>query len=444
MLSLRQYLSSSQLVPKTLNPRIHPIYKRLHRSMGVSSLKVAWRKDATLDAAIERDKRFRLCSRVVREVLNEPGHRIPLRYLEKRRERLRLPFRAKTFLSRFPNLLELYPDRIKPSSPPVPFLRPSPRLLSFLSLQSSIYSHLEPLVLSKVCKLLMMSRHRALPAHKLFSVKRDFGLPDDFLVSLVGRHPHLFRLVGAGGDHLELVSWPEEYARSVIEHRADEESRIIGVRMRPNFAIRLPKGFYLRREMREWTRDWLEIPYISPYEDASRLHPASPEMEKRNVAVFHELLSLSVLRRMAVPVVGKFSEEYRYSNEFANTFTRHPGIFYVSLKGGIKTAMLREAYDEHGELVDRDPFLQIKDKFMEMMEEGHREWMERIRNKREAVQKDLELMARKNAELSVGDYETCTDGRSQQVKSSTDGNNDEWQSEDDVQDLNHLGISNQS
>lgn len=28
-----------------------------------------------------------------------------------------------------------------------------------------------------------------------------------------------------------------------------------------------------------------------------------------------------------------------------------------------------------------------------------------------------------------------SDGRSQQVKSSTDGNNDDWQSEDDVQDI---------
>ncbi|XP_020574959.1 protein ROOT PRIMORDIUM DEFECTIVE 1 [Phalaenopsis equestris] len=407
MLSLFRLLSSSHLVPKTLNARVHPIFKLLHRSMGVSSLKVAWRKDPMLDAAIERDKGFRLCSRVIREVLNEPGHRIPLRYLEKRRERLDLPIRTRTFLSRYPNLLELYDDRIKPSSPPVPFLRPSPRLLSFLSLQSSISSRLEPLVLSKLCKLLMMSRHRVLPAHKLLSVKRDFGFPDDFLVSLVPRHAHLLRLVGSSGHHLELVSWPEEHARSTIELRTEEESRVTGVRMRPNFSIRLPKGFYLRREMREWTRDWLEMPYISPYEDASKLHPASPEMEKRNVAVLHELLSLSVTRRMAVPVVGKFCEEYRFSNEFGNTFTRHPGIFYVSLKGGIKTAMLREAYDEHGELVDRDPYLEIKDKFVEMMEEGHREWKEMIKAKREAVQKDLELMARKNAELSVGEYETC-------------------------------------
>ncbi|KAK8952581.1 hypothetical protein KSP39_PZI004684 [Platanthera zijinensis] len=388
---------------ETLNPRIYAVCKLLRRTMGVSSLKVAWRKEPNLDAAIERDKHFRFCSRVVREVLNEPGHRIPLRYLDKRRHRLRLPFRAKTFISRFPNLLELYADRIKPISAPVPFLRPSPRLLSFLSQKSSLSSLLEPLALSKICKLLMISRHRTLPTQKLLAVKRDFALPDDFLVSLVPRYPHLLRLAGPDGDRLELLSWPEEYAKSAIELRAESEFRSTGINLRPNFSIRLPRGFYLRREMREWTRDWLEMRYISPYQDASSLHPASPEMEKRNVAVLHELLSLSVMRRMAVPSVGKFSDEYSFSNEFSNAFLRHPGIFYVSLKGGIKTAMLRAAYDEDGELVDRDPFLEIKDKFVEMMEEGRVEYLERIKARRETLQKDLELMAMKSAELCVGE-----------------------------------------
>ncbi|KAG0502253.1 hypothetical protein HPP92_002325 [Vanilla planifolia] len=390
---------------KTLTPnhRRNPIWSVLfQRSMGVSSLKVAWRKDPVLDAAIERDKRYRLCSRVVREVLNEPGQRIPLRYLSKRRERLRLMFRVETFLSRYPNLFDQYLDRIKPSTSLVPFLRPSQRLLSFLSLRSAISSRLEPLALAKLCKLLMMSRHRAICAHKLLAVKRDFGFPDDFLVSLIPRYPQLIRLAGPSGSIVELVSWPEEYAKSSIELHADKESRSTGIHLRPNFSVCLPRGFFLRREMREWARDWLELPYISPYEDASSLQPNSPEREKRIVGVLHELLSLSVMRRMTVPAVGSFCEEYQFSNAFASNFTRHPGIFYVSLKGGIKTAVLREAYDEHGELVDWDPFLEIKDKFVQLMDEGHREWRERVRSKAEALRKDLVLMASKDAELYVG------------------------------------------
>lgn len=39
----------------------------------ISSLKVAWRKDPKLDQAIENDKKWKQCARVVKEVLNEPG-----------------------------------------------------------------------------------------------------------------------------------------------------------------------------------------------------------------------------------------------------------------------------------------------------------------------------------------------------------------------------------
>lgn len=376
-------------------------------TQGVSSLKVPWRRDPALDSAIERDKRYRLCWRVVREVVAEPGHRIPLRYLEKRRTRLRLPLRVPTFLRRYPNLFELYPDRIRPSNPPVPFLRPSPSLLSYLSLRDRLLSLHEPLLLAKLLKLLMMSRHRALPADKLLCVKRDFGFPDDLLTSLVPAHPDLLRLSGHPGHgpgpcFVELVAWDDSHARSALEARADAESELTGVRMRPNFAVRLPRGFYLKKEMREWARDWLELPYISPYADASALHPASREMEKRAVGVLHELLSLTLHKRAAIPIIGKFCDEFRLSNAFAGAFTRHPGIFYVSLKGGIKTAMLREAYDERGELVDRDPLLAIKDRFVEMMEEGHREYSEAMKRRREELERDLELMAAKNA-AEMGD-----------------------------------------
>ncbi|CAL9781056.1 unnamed protein product, partial [Musa acuminata subsp. burmannicoides] len=372
----------------------------------ISSLKVAWRKDPLLDAAIDRDKQWRLCSRVVREVLNEPGQTIPLRYLEKRRERLRLPVHVKTFLARYPNLFDLHLAPIKPRQAPVPFLRPSPCLRSFLDLDARLRSLHEPLALAKLCKLLMMSRHRALPAEKLLNAKRDFGLPDDLLCSLVPRHPHLLRLVHATGDRpfLELVSWEDDYAKSVIERRAEEEARLTGVLMRPNFDVRLPPGFFLRKEMREWTRTGWSCPTCR-----LRRHVRCTRPRRRwrsALSGCSTRCSLTLHKRMAVPIIGKFSEEFRLSNAFANAFTRHPGIFYVSLKGGIKTAMLREAY-ERGNLVDRDPLLEIKDRFVEILDEGHKVYLDRINTKREAMQKDLELMASKNAELPEDEEESA-------------------------------------
>ena len=162
--------------------------------------------------------------------------------------------------------------------------------------------------------------------------------------------------------------------------------------MRPNFEYRLPRGLVLRKEMREWVRDWLELDYFSPYEDASRLEQGSPEMEKRGVGVLHELLSLSLHKRIPVPILGKFGEEYRLSNAFASAFTRHSGIFYLSLKGGIKTAVLREAY-EGDRIVDRDPLLEIKDRFVELLEEGWRERREQLRLQREEGMKEVKVLA---------------------------------------------------
>ncbi|KAL6626319.1 hypothetical protein ACP70R_030045 [Stipagrostis hirtigluma subsp. patula] len=386
----------------------------------ISSLKVPWRRDPALDAAIARDRRFRLASRLVREVLLSPGRRLLLRFLNRRRERIRLPVRVPTFLRRYPTLLSVSP-------PPEPVASPSPQLLAFLDFASRLHELHAPLLASRLAKLLMMSSSRALPVCKIAAAKRDFGLPDDFLVSLVPRYPHLFRLVGdpgpdaSGNAFLELVSWDDRLAKSVIELRADKEADVVGIRPRPNFTVKLPRGFYLKKEMREWVRDWLELPYVSPYASASELHPASPEAEKRLIGVLHEVLSLSVERRMAVPIIGKFCEEYRLSNAFANAFTRHPGIFYVSLKGGIKTAVLREAYNEDGELVDRDPMIELKERFVAIMDEGHKEYLEGLRRKNEELQKQREGAARKDVKVAmVDEYDFMSDMEESEGDEETD------------------------
>ncbi|KAK1643731.1 hypothetical protein QYE76_061536 [Lolium multiflorum] len=371
---------------------IHPVRR-------IASLKVPWRRDEALDASINRDRRFRLASRLVREVLLSPDRRLLLRYLAKRRERIRLPVHVQTFLRRYPTLLSVSP-------PPNPVASPSPQLLSYLDSAARLQATHAPLLASRLAKLLMISSTRALPVAKIAAAKRDFGLPDDFLVSLVPRYPDLFRLVGdpgpdaSGNAFLELASWDDRLAKSVIESRADREADVVGIRPRPNFTVKLPKGFYLKKEMRDWVRDWLELPYVSPYADTFGLNPASPEAEKRLVGVLHEVLSLSVERRMAVPIIGKFCEEFKLSNAFSNAFTRHPGIFYVSLKGGIKTVVLREAYDENGVLVDRDPMIELKERFMAIMDEGHRKYLEDLRRKNEMLQKERESATHKGTDVA--------------------------------------------
>lgn len=372
------------------SPIIHLFTQSKH---SISSLKVIWRKDQKLDQAIEKDKIFKQSLKVIKEVLNEPNQIIPFRYLEKRRKRLRLPVKAETFIRRNPSLFDVYYDRIRPKSDLVKFLRISDTLKRVLDRNERVYLENEDLIVAKLCKLLMMSKNNVVSADKLVHVKREFGFPNDFMESLVPRYPEYFKVVGSGEGRtfLELVSWNEVFAKSVIEKRADEESEKTGIRVRPGFDWKLPSGFFIRKEMREWIRDWMERPYVSPYEDVSNLDQASLEMEKRTVGVFHELLSLSLYKRIPVPILGKFCEEYRFSNAFSSVFTRHSGIFYMSLKGGIKTAMLREAY-KGDELIDRDPLLAINDNFIELLAEGYMLREEQLKLQKQAVQNDMEMV----------------------------------------------------
>ncbi|KAF5204826.1 Ubiquitin carboxyl-terminal hydrolase family protein [Thalictrum thalictroides] len=93
-----------------------------------------------------------------------------------------------------------------------------------------------------------MSRNKVISADKLVHMKREFGFPDDFLCSLVPKYQEYFRLVGCPGEEksfLELVSWNEEFAKSVIELRAEEESELTSIRVRPSFNWKLPPGFFL-------------------------------------------------------------------------------------------------------------------------------------------------------------------------------------------------------
>lgn len=70
----------------------------------------------------------------------------------------------------------------------------------------------------------------------------------------------------------------------------------------------------------------------------------------------------------------------------------------MSLKGGFKTAMLLEAY-KNDQLIDRDPLMEIKDKFVKLLEEGHRMRAEQLKVQRNAVQKDMELVVARDSEL---------------------------------------------
>ncbi|KAK7343765.1 hypothetical protein VNO77_12783 [Canavalia gladiata] len=146
---------------------------------------------------------------------------------------------------------------------------------------------------------------------------------------------------------VELLDWDADFSVSAVEASAKKLSTL------PSFSCSLPPSW-----VKSWERfrEFDSIPYISPYLDPRGLVEGSKEMEKRNVGLVHELLSLTLWKKASI----------------------HPGIFYVSNKYQIYTILLREAY-VGSQLEDKDPLVLVKEKFGELMQEALHEYNQRWR-----------------------------------------------------------------
>jgi len=101
-------------------------------------------------------------------------------------------------------------------------------------------------------------------------------------------------------------------------------------------------------------------------------------MEKRNVGLVHELLSLTLWKKASIVKLGHFKREFLLPDRLNVFLLKHPGIFYVSNKYKIYTVLLREAY-VGSQLVDKDPLVVVKEKFGDLMQEGLHEYNQRRR-----------------------------------------------------------------
>ncbi|KAJ1424994.1 Plant organelle RNA recognition domain [Sesbania bispinosa] len=169
-------------------------------------------------------------------------------------------------------------------------------------------------------------------------LKRNFGFPDDYLIRIVPKYPDLFRIVNESGRRssmvVELVNWNPEFAVSAVEALARKHGT------KPCFSC---------------------------------LVEGSKEMEKRNVGLVHELLSLTLWKKASIVKLGHFRREFLLPDRLNVLLLKHPGIFYVSNKYKIYTVLLREAY-VGSQLVDKDPLVVVKEKFGELMQEGLHEY----------------------------------------------------------------------
>uniref|UniRef100_A0A803NGU4 PORR domain-containing protein n=1 Tax=Cannabis sativa TaxID=3483 RepID=A0A803NGU4_CANSA len=377
---------------RNLNCLIHkPSIKYFCRSFSLWSMK----KDPDLESALSRNRRWIVNNQIKNIVLRYPNQILPLRFLQKKFKTLDLQGSAMNWVKKYPCCFEVFLQHDEY------YCRLTKRMMALVEEEETVKDMQEQVLVQRLAKLLMMSANHRLNVVKLNELKRNFGFSDDYLIRIVPKYSDLFRIVNYGGRRssmdIELVSWNSDLAVSAIETSAQEQG------VEPCFSCSLPSTW-----VKSWERfhEFNSTPYVSPYLDPGQLVEGTKEMEKRTVGLVHELLSLTLWKKVSILKLGHFKREFRLPDKLNVLLLKHLGIFYVSNKYQLYTVLLREGY-KGSELIDKDPLVVVKEKFGELMQEGLHEYNRRhcsqnLEKKRKAgmVLSRLHEIEDKNSDVS--------------------------------------------
>lgn len=136
------------------------------------------------------------------------------------------------------------------------------------------------------------------------------------------------------------------------------------------FKVNFPAGFRPNVSYLERLERWQRLEFPSPYVNARRFDAADPKTRKRAVAVIHELLSLTMEKRMTSAQLDAFHAECHLPSQLLLCLIKHQGIFYLTNKGVRSTVFLKDAY-VGSNLIDKCPLLQFNDKFVALCGRGN-------------------------------------------------------------------------
>lgn len=237
---------------------------------------------------------------------------------------------------------------------------------------------MEPILVKNLKKLLMLTADCKVPLEKVEFTGVELGLPGDFTKSLIPKYPECFSVKDINGKaYLCLENWDSSSAITAREERiaqegvikAGEGARKFKISKDGNcfgphaFRICYPAGFRPNMGYLEELQRWQRMEFPSPYLNARRFDPADPKARKRVVAVLHELLSLTIEKRMTSVQIEAFHSELHLPTRLLLCLIKHHGIFYITNKGVRSTVFLKEAYDGSN-LIEKCPILRFNDKFV--------------------------------------------------------------------------------
>ncbi|XP_057978135.1 protein WHAT'S THIS FACTOR 9, mitochondrial [Malania oleifera] len=344
---------------------------RFHHRRTFVEARIKWVRDPYLDEVVQREKNLKPMLLLKNLILSAPSRALSISATSAAKVALNLPTTVAKFLQKYNSVFQQF----QPHPKAHPHVRLAPRALTLHKEESAIHDSPDRRVevVERLVKFLMLTRARKLPFSVIDRFKYDLGLPHDYLLTLLSDFPEYFevcslqdRLNESEVLGLELVSWREDLAVSVMEKRAMSENWGYKKGLRLSFAMQLPKGFDLEKKVKNWVDEWQNLPYISPYENAFHLSPSSDQAEKWTVAVLHELLHLLVSKKTERENVFYFGDYLGFGSRFKKALVHHPGIFYVSNKIRTQTVVLREGYRKDF-LVEKHPLMGMRHRYIYLM-----------------------------------------------------------------------------
>lgn len=238
--------------------------------------------------------------------------------------------------------------------------------------EKSIMEAMEADRVTTVRKLLMMSASKRIPLSKIHHCRALFGIPDDFR-DRVCKYPNYFNIVveDDGKRVLELVNWDPLLAVSALERdfMIDEDR----VKKAFKFPVKHGKDLDLDDDDVRKLNLLNTLPLVSPYSDGSGLDLWSLQAEKYRVVVLHEFLNLTLEKRASIHHIVEFKEEFSLTKHTYQMLLKQHRTFYLAGTEMNWAVFLKDAYDENGILMNKDPQVVFNEKlfkYAEMQEMG--------------------------------------------------------------------------
>ncbi|PSR93422.1 Protein ROOT PRIMORDIUM DEFECTIVE like [Actinidia chinensis var. chinensis] len=382
-------------------------------------------RDHGYDDYMEVEKKMRKVLKFQDLILSQPTSVISISRLDTVARRLGLSlkqFEAGRFVLKFPHVFEIFEHPVQR----ILYCRLTRKAqLQIDGVNEALIAQI-PDAVTRLRKLLMLSNTGRLQLEHVRIARKDFGLPDDFEFSVILKYPQFFRLFDAKecrSKYVEIVERDPKLTVCAIERLREREYREKGIDaedIRFSFIVRFPPGFKIGKYYKIAVWKWQRVPYWSPYDDISgydlRSLEAQKRMEKRAVAMIHELLSLTVEKKITLERIAHFRLVMNLPKKLKDFLLQHQGIFYISTRGNhgkLHTVFLREAYKK-GELIEPNDLYLARRKLAELiLLSPKKAYVDRelVRYRRGGEDNEMRNFNRDYAENSFSDFETEANGR---------------------------------